>query len=75
MQGYGKILIDLRGKKSRDQVSKEIGISSSALGMYELELRVPRDEIKIKLANYYHKSVQEIFFTNQCHEMRQTKEE
>lgn len=67
VHGYGKILIDLRQRKSREKVAKDIGISPSALGMYELELRTPRDEVKIKLANYYGKSVQDIFFTNQCH--------
>ena len=71
MQGYGKILTDLRGNKTREQVAKDIGISSSALGMYELELRVPRDDIKIKLSDYFNKSVQDIFFTEQCHNTRQ----
>ena len=74
MNGYGKILMELRGEKPREKVAKEIGISPSALGMYEIELRIPRDDIKIKLANYFHKSVQEIFFAEQCHDMRQTAE-
>lgn len=30
--------------------------------------RIPKDEIKIRLANYYKKSVQEIFFDPQPHE-------
>ena len=71
LQGYGKVLIDLRGEKTREKVANDIGISQSALGMYELELRVPRDDIKIKLADYYGKSVQDIFFTHQCHVLRQ----
>ena len=75
MQGYGKILTELRGSKTRDQVASDIGISISALGMYELELRVPRDEIKIRLADYYHKSVQDIFFVNQCHTLRHSDNE
>lgn len=74
MNGYGKILMELRGEKTREKVANDIGISPSSLGMYELELRIPRDDIKIKLANYFQKSVQDIFFANQCHDMRQMEE-
>ncbi len=48
---------------SRDMAAAEIGISSSALGMYEQGSRTPRDEIKIEIASYYGHTVQEIFFT------------
>lgn len=47
---------------SRDVAAAEIGISSSALGMYELGIRTPRDEVKMGIASYYGHSVQEIFF-------------
>ncbi|SEN53056.1 helix-turn-helix transcriptional regulator [Lihuaxuella thermophila] len=62
-------LISLRGDKSRDEVAKAIGISVSALQMYENGRRIPRDPVKIKLAKYYGVSVQEIFFGDQPHEM------
>lgn len=52
----------LRGKKSQTRVAKNIGISPSALSMYERGERIPRDEIKIKLAEFYGKTVQYIFF-------------
>lgn len=48
---------------SRDIAAAEIGISSSALGMYEQGSRTPRDEIKMAIATYYGHTVQEIFFT------------
>lgn len=60
---YGKRLIELRGDKSQEEVAKDIGIATSTLGMYETERRIPRDSIKITIANYYGKSVQDIFFT------------
>lgn len=47
---------------SRDTAAAEIGISSSALGMYELGARTPRDEVKMEIASYYGHSVQDIFF-------------
>lgn len=60
---YGAKLKELRGTKSQETVANDVGISVSALGMYETEQRVPRDEIKIRLANYYQSTVQDIFFT------------
>lgn len=64
MEGFGKKLTELRGDKTQEEVAKDIGIATSTLGMYETEKRVPRDSIKIKLAKYYKRSVQEIFLFN-----------
>lgn len=60
-------LIELRGNTSRIDAAEGIGISVSALQMYENGKRTPRDEIKVKIAEYYGKSVQEIFFTHEQH--------
>lgn len=56
-------LIALRGDRTREEVAKAVGISLSALGMYEQGRRMPRDEVKVNLANYFNKDVQSIFFT------------
>lgn len=56
-------LRELRGDVPRDRVCKAIGISESALAMYENGQRIPRDGIKVSIAKYYGKSVQSIFFT------------
>jgi len=61
-QVIARKLLNLRGTKPREEVSNDLGISVSALQMYENGQRVPKDEIKIKIANYYRKTVQEIFF-------------
>ncbi len=55
-------LIKARGNKKREEVAAAIGVSLSAITMYENGERVPRDETKIKLAEYYNKTVQELFF-------------
>ena len=55
-------LILLRAEKSREEVSTALGISLSALAMYEKGARIPRDETKKKIAAYYGRSVEEIFF-------------
>lgn len=57
-------LVKARGSKRREEVAAAIGISLSAIAMYENGERTPRDETKVKLANYYGKSVQELFFDN-----------
>ena len=55
-------LIELRGEKSRESVAKALDISLSTLSMYEIGARIPRDENKEKIARYYGKTVDEIFF-------------
>ncbi len=55
-------LIELRGGKTQEKVAADLNISTSALSMYERGERIPRDEIKIKIANYYNRTVEAIFF-------------
>ena len=49
-------------RKTQKEVAETIGISVSALTMYENGNRIPRDEIKIKLAHYYSISVERLFY-------------
>ena len=62
MKKIAERLQKLRGERSREEVAKAVGVSISAIAMYENGERIPRDGIKLKLAEYYQKSVQEIFF-------------
>lgn len=48
-------------------VARECDISQSALSMYETGERLPRDEVKVRLANFYHVSVSSIFFDDLAH--------
>lgn len=64
----GEKLVLLRGEESRELVASSLGISISALQMYENGQRIPRDEIKMKIAKYYNSNVEEIFFDPQPHE-------
>lgn len=57
----GKRLAELRGEKTQEEVATVVGISVSALSMYECGERIPRDIIKTRLAKYFKKSVQSIF--------------
>ena len=55
-------LVAARGDRKREEVAAAVGVSLSAVAMYENGERIPRDEIKIKLADYYKMTVQELFF-------------
>ncbi|MCY9593758.1 XRE family transcriptional regulator [Paenibacillus chitinolyticus] len=68
-------LLKLRSKKPRYEVAKEVGISLSALQMYENGQRIPRDDIKVRIANYYKVSVEAIFFDTKPHESCGSNEE
>ena len=60
-------LVTARGKKSREEVANAVGVSVSAISMYENGARIPRDEIKVRLADYYKTTVQRLFFDVKCH--------
>lgn len=64
----GARLRSLRGDISRQEVAEAIGVSVSALQMYENGARVPRDQTKMALAKYYKTSVENIFFAIEPHE-------
>ena len=61
---YSDILVSLRKAegKSRKEVADAVGVTRSAIAMYERGERVPKDDIKAKIAAYYKKSVTYIFF-------------
>ncbi|MBO5969522.1 MAG: helix-turn-helix transcriptional regulator [Clostridia bacterium] len=58
----GEKLVALRGERTQAEVATAVGISTSALAMYETGHRIPRDEIKLKLAVFYSTTVQVLFF-------------
>lgn len=55
-------LTKARGERRREEVAAAVGVSLSAIAMYENGERVPRDTIKVKLAEYYGTTVQDLFF-------------
>lgn len=62
-----KRLVALRGNRSREEVASAVGISVSALQMYENGKRVPRDDIKMRIADFYGVSVESIFYAEEEH--------
>ena len=57
-------LVKLRGKRTQAEVAEAIGVSPSAYSMYETGERIPRDEIKIRIAKFYKRTVSSIFFAD-----------
>ena len=62
----GKKIKTLRESKniSREKFANSVNISTSALSMYETGQRIPRDEVKLRIARYFETSIEDIFFTN-----------
>lgn len=54
-------------KKTQKQAADDLNITKSALAMYERDERVPRDEVKIRIANYYEEPVESLFFSQRVH--------
>ena len=54
----------LRGNRKIDVVAKALDITPSALTNYENAIRIPRDEVKAKIANYYGVTIESIFFNS-----------
>ena len=58
----GADIAALRGDTPREVVASAVGVGVSAMAMYENGERVPRDETKVALANYFHTTVGFLFF-------------
>lgn len=59
----GAKLRELRGPKTQKEVAHGCMITKSAWAMYEKDRRIPRDEVKVRIANYFGVSVGSIFFS------------
>ncbi len=60
----GKRLKILRGAASQKEVANALKIAPSTYAMYESGDRIPRDEIKIRIADYFRVSIESIFFAD-----------
>ena len=58
----GRKLVELRGERTQQQVARDLEISDSAICAYETGARIPRDELKLRIAQYYGLTVGELFF-------------
>lgn len=63
----GEKIRAMRGAESQQALANELKISKSALAMYERGERVPRDEVKIRIAQHFGVSIESIFFAQGEH--------
>lgn len=63
----GEKLRQLRGDTTQEAVASGIGVTKSAYAMYERDERVPRDEVKVRISNFYGVSVQDLFYAQNEH--------
>lgn len=64
-----QILINCRGEKSRSEVAVKLGITPQMLGAIERGDRTPSLPLAKKIADYYEKSIDEIFFNKNRHNL------
>lgn len=60
------ILIRLREERGLTQaeLADKLGISPSAMSNYEQGIRVPRDEIKVRIAEFFGVSILDVFYAS-----------
>lgn len=62
MNNSAKILKILRADRTIEEMAQEVGVTPTSWEMYERGVRVPRDEVKIRISEYFGLSVDTIFF-------------
>lgn len=70
----GSKLKELRGSRSAQDVANELGISRAALSNYELDKRRPRDDMKVKIAEFYGVDMLDLFFNHESHKTWRERE-
>ena len=61
-KAIGARLRELRGNRSQQEVADALGLSKAAISLYEIGQRVPSDEVKAAMAEYFGSTVGSIFF-------------
>ena len=58
----GERLKKLRGSRTQGEVAEALGVTTMAVSQWENGLRMPSDDMKVKIAQFYKKTVMVIFF-------------
>lgn len=61
-KAVGERLRKLRGTRSRSDVADALDVTVQAIWLWESGQRMPGDSMKIKIADYYRRSVANIFY-------------
>ena len=68
-KSIGQTIKELRTERGMTEtaLAKALGISQAAITMYETGNRIPRDEIKIRIAIFFERTVESIFYPKKQH--------
>lgn len=58
----GERLRKLRGTRTLEEVAKALGVTPMAVSLWERGERIPGDDMKMKIADYYKTSILTLFF-------------
>lgn len=58
----GKRLKDLRGERTLEDVGKDLQVTAMAVSLWERGERIPNDDMKLKISNYFGVPLFDIFF-------------
>lgn len=58
----GKRLKALRGTKTLEEVGNDLNVTAMAVSLWERGERIPNDDLKIKISNYFGVPLVDIFF-------------
>lgn len=58
----GEKLVKLRGSRTREEVAVGAKITFRQLESYEAGIRLPRDDVKMRLAKFYDVSIEDLFY-------------
>jgi len=61
-KAIGDRLRQLRGDRTQAAVAEAVGVTDMAISQYEAGIRVPSDEIKLRLADLYGVGIERLFF-------------
>ena len=61
----GEKLVQMSSNRTLKNVAKDVVITIIALSNYEHDVSVPKDNIKVKLVDYYKISVQALFLVKE----------
>lgn len=50
--------------ETQEETAKAVGVTPASMGMYETGARIPRDDVKFRLAEHFGKTVAELFSFN-----------
>ena len=61
-RAIGDRLRQLRGDRTQTAVAEAVGVTGMAISQYEAGTRIPSDEMKIRLADFYGVGIERLFF-------------